>query len=480
MDKYIGRERATRELEHLYNSKRAEFVAIHGRRRVGKTFLIKTYFKDRMAFYHTGMSPFESADGNLISAQLQNFYVTLRNYGMEETTQPDNWIDAFILLEKLLASKPKEERQVVFIDELPWMDTPRSNFLSAFEHFWNSWGANQDNLLLIVCGSSTSWIKRNLINNRGGLYNRITYEIKLYPFTLHESELYFNSLGISMNRYDAIQAYMALGGIPYYMNFWQADLSLAQNIDNLFFAKDAKLKDEFGRLFGSLFTNPENYTKVVKLLSTKHCGFSRNDIAQLTKIPNGGGLTTILETLESGDFIIKYQPYENNKRHLMYKLTDNYCLFYLQFVATGEITDTQYWQKNLHSHKVTAWRGIAFEEVCLQHIAQIKRALGVAAVTTKESSWTLTGDEHNDGSQIDLIISRSDNVVNLCEMKFCGEEFAVDKDEDKKMRHRIATMLKSLKQRQTLFVVLLTTFGLKHNMYSGVFQQTLTMDCLFE
>ena len=480
MGNYIGRERETQELLRLYNSKRPEFVAVYGRRRVGKTFLIKEFFKDKMAFYHTGLSPFESLEGNQLTEQLRNFYASLRQYGCEEETRPTSWFEAFQLLKKILEKRNKKERLVVFIDELPWMDTPRSNFLSAFEHFWNSWGANQSNLLLVVCGSSTSWVRKNLIENRGGLYNRLTYEIKLYPFSLYESELYFKSLGVKLSRYDITQAYMALGGIPYYMNFWNPSMSLAQNIDNLFFVKEAKLKTEFERLFGSLFTNAETYMAVVRFLSTKHCGFSRSEIAQKTKIPDGGGLTSILEALEASDFIVKYQPYENNKRNLLYKVVDNFCLFYLRFVSSKKITDTQYWQKNLLSHDIATWRGIAFEEVCLQHIGQIKKALGVSAVTSTEASWTLKGDESYSGAQIDLVITRSDNVVNLCEMKYYGDDYVVDKEEDRKMRHRITMINQTLSRKQTLFVVLITSFGLKQNAYSSIFQQTITLDDLFE
>ena len=480
MSNIIGRNTEIEELMQLYRRNRPEFVAVYGRRRVGKTYLIKELFKDKMAFYHTGMSPLDADEANILQDQLKSFYNSLVRYGLEPTEHPKTWLDAFFLLEKLLESQDPKQRQVVFIDELPWMDTPRSRFLSAFEHFWNGWGSGRDNLMLIVCGSATSWMEDNLINNHGGLYGRLTYEIKLSPFTLSECEAYFKAMDLRLMRYDIIQAYMAVGGIPYYLSFFRKGLSLGQNIDLLFFARNAKLKNEFDRLFSSLFSRPANYKKIINLLATRHSGFTRDEIAAATGIQNGGGFSKMLAALEASDFIVRYVPFGRSKREEHYKLVDSFCLFHAQFLANGDITDPEFWEKNQNAQRLSAWKGIAFEEVCLSHIQQIKNALGIGAITSTESAWSLRGDDETEGTQIDLLIDRADRVVNLCEMKFYKEEFAIDKAYDKKLRHRTQTLIDNLPKNRNVHLTLITTYGLAYNEYFGQIQKLVTMDDLFK
>jgi AAA+ ATPase superfamily predicted ATPase len=479
MENIIGRKAEIEELNTLYHSKKAEFVAVYGRRRVGKTYLIKELFRDKMAFYHTGMSPIDSAGNNLLQDQLKSFHNSLLRYGMEDEKQPETWLDAFFLLEKLLEDKDDGSRQVVFIDELPWMDTPRSGFLSAFEHFWNGWGSGRNNLMLIVCGSAASWIENNLINNHGGLYDRLTYEIKISPFNLVECEEFFKAANIKLSRYDIVQAYMAVGGIPYYLGFFRKGLSLGQNIDQLFFVKTAKLKKEFERLFASLFPKPTNYRKIISLLATRHKGFTRDEITKATGIQKGGGLSKMLAALEASDFISRYVPFGVSKREEHYKLTDNFCLFHEKFLAGNEITDTDFWEKNQNSQKLSAWKGIAFEEVCLAHIQQIKNALGIGAITSRESAWSIKGDKENDGTQIDLLIDRDDNIVNLCEMKFLKDKFTINKSYDEKLRSRTQMLIDRLPKRAIVHLTLITSYGLKYNEYSGEIQKLLTLDSLF-
>lgn len=432
-----------------------------------------------MAFYHTGMSPIDSAGNNLLQDQLKSFHNSLLRYGMEDEKQPETWLDAFFLLEKLLEDKDDGSRQVVFIDELPWMDTPRSGFLSAFEHFWNGWGSGRNNLMLIVCGSAASWIENNLINNHGGLYDRLTYEIKISPFNLVECEEFFKAANIKLSRYDIVQAYMAVDGIPYYLGFFRKGLSLGQNIDQLFFVKTAKLKKEFERLFASLFPKPTNYRKIISLLATRHKGFTRDEITKATGIQKGGGLSKMLAALEASDFISRYVPFGVSKREEHYKLTDNFCLFHEKFLAGNEITDTDFWEKNQNSQKLSAWKGIAFEEVCLAHIQQIKNALGIGAITSRESAWSIKGDKENDGTQIDLLIDRDDNIVNLCEMKFLKDKFTINKSYDEKLRSRTQMLIDRLPKRATVHLTLITSYGLKYNEYSGEIQKLLTLDSLF-
>ena len=304
----IGRNNEIKELNRLYDSKKAELVAIYGRRRVGKTFLVDEVFEGRITFRHAGLSPVETKKGAL-GMQLKSFYNSLLDHGMKKSRIPSSWLDAFFMLEQFLKENDTGERQLVFLDELPWLDTPRSGFVTAFESFWNNWACHRKNLMVVVCGSANSWILDNLINNHGGLYNRVTYEIKLSPFTLTECEEFFESQDIKITRYDIVQSYMIIGGIPYYMGYFEKGRSLAQNIDRLFFAKDSKLKDEYDRLFTSAFSKPEFIKSIVEFLSKRNAGYTREDILQGLKITDGGSLSKHLNALIASDYIVKYQPF---------------------------------------------------------------------------------------------------------------------------------------------------------------------------
>ena len=480
MSKIIGRHKEIEELEKLYRSQRPEFVAVYGRRRVGKTFLIKQALKGRITFQHTGVSPVDQGeDQNRLKTQLESFYYTMVNHGLEGFKKPKTWIEAFFQLEQLLLKLDNGDRQVVFFDELPWMDTPRSGFMSAFENFWNGWCSGRDNMMLIVCGSATSWILNNLSRNRGGLYGRITDEIKLTPFTLNECEQFFEYAEVNMSRYDITQSYMVFGGIPYYISYFQKGLSMEQNVDKILFGGNPRLKDEFNRLFNAIFDNASDCKKIVRLLATRHSGFTREEIATQTGLSLGGGLSDTLKSLVESDFIMSYTPYGINKKTVFYKLIDNFCLFWLKYVEPNT-TNTRFMNDNATSSIMEAWRGVAFEEVCWQHIPQIKRALEIGGVNSTVSALSIKGDEQQDGSQIDMLIARADNIVNLCEMKFAGSEYNIDKDEDKKIRNRIEALKKTLKARQTVHLTMITTFGVTYGKYSGIAQKQVTMEDLFQ
>jgi hypothetical protein len=476
MSKFIGRKQEVEELNSLYNSGKAEFVAVYGRRRVGKTFLVKETFQNKLTFYHSGLSPFDKKRKIGMKDQIEAFYASLLQFGMEEGHCPDSWMEAFAMLGRFLDAIDKGSRQLIFIDELPWMDTPRSKFMVALEHFWNSWCAWHDRVMLVVCGSATSWMLDNLINNKGGLYDRLTWQIKLSPFTLGECRDYFASKAIAMSSYDLMEAYMILGGIPYYLNYFQKGKSLAQNVDLLFFEKNAKLEMEFQRLFGSLFANPDEYKAVIKLLAQKHIGYTREEIAQNLGLKAGGSFSKMLDVLIASDFVKSYYPFGEGKRERKYKLTDSFCQFYLTFIEDKEISDVSFWHHNQNTPRINTWRGFAFEQVCFNHVAQIKKALGVENVISNESAWIVKGDEANIGMQTDMLIVRDDRVVNLCEMKFLSKEYEPTNDDEFKYRARIAALQEKLSPKQTIHLTLVTSFGLRRNAHSGIFQQTVTID----
>ena len=473
----IGRKREVEELNRLYNSGKSGFVAIYGRRRIGKTYLVDEVFKGKITFRHAGLSPAEENKEGMLAAQLEHFYYSLLLQGMEKYKKPESWLEAFYLLEKFLEEKDDGSRQLVFLDELPWLDTPRSGFITAFEGFWNTWGCHRENLMVVVCGSANSWILDKLINNHGGLYNRVTYEIKLEPFTLKECERYYESKNIKMSRYDIAQSYMILGGVPYYMGYFQSGKSLAQNIDTLFFAKHGKLRNEYERLFASIFSNPEQMMLLVKVLSKRNAGCTKKEIVEETGIKDGGSLTKCLNALIASDFIIKYTPFGKRKKE-HYKLVDPFCMFYLNFIEKKKPLDENFWSQNISSQQISSWRGFAFENLCFNHINQIKKAIGIQGVISTHSAWSKRQDDE-DGVQIDLLISRNDNVVNMCEIKYYGSDFAVTKEYYRTLLNRQEILSKEISPKCTIHNTLITTFGLVYNEYSGIFTNVIDLDALF-
>lgn len=482
MQKIIGRTAEKAELKRLYESGRPELVVVYGRRRVGKTFLIRELFEEQFAFYHTGLAQQEMDMTHQKDSQLQNFASSLRRYGKTEQGTPKDWLTAFDSLQALLEEKMKtypNRRQVVFIDELPWMDTPRSGFVSALEHFWNGWGAGQTSLMLIVCGSATAWISDHLLHDKGGLYGRKTCQIKLHPFTLNEAEQYYQEQGIDLNRYAQMQLYMMLGGIPYYMSFVRKSESVEQIVKNFFIGRDAKLADELEQLFVSLFTNHQECMKIIRLLSTRKTGFTRKEIAEKTELPYGGGLTKTLKALAESDFIQRYDYYGLPAKEERYRLIDFFSFFALTVLEKQTKPDADVWKGLFDKRAMDTWYGFAFETLCWNHIPQIKKALGIASVQTTEFSWRAEATEEHPGAQIDLIIRRADRIVNLCEMKFSISEYMIDKSDDASIRNKIATYQRLTQCKDSIHPVLVTTYGLIANKYSPSIQKTITMDDLF-
>lgn len=480
MERLVGRLKEKEELNMLYDSDKPEFVAVYGRRRVGKTFLVDEVLKDKITFRHAGLSPVDEKNNkNSLKDQLQHFFYSLKAQGSQVRRRPTSWMEAFFMLSQLLEQKDDGSRQVVFIDELPWLDTPRSGFITAFEGFWNTWGCHRDNLMLVVCGSANSWMLDNLVNNHGGLYGRTTYEIKLAPFTLRECEQFYSQKGIQMSRYDVVQSYMIFGGIPYYMGYLRRGLSLSQNVDQIFFAPHAKLQDEFNRLFASVFSNPEEMKRIVTLLANRRIGFSRKELLETLGKMTSGSFSKMLDALVASDFIEGYVPFGGKKRDELYRLVDPFCLFYLRFIANQKAIAPDFWTNHVGASSVNSWRGFAFEEVCFRHIQQIKQSLGIAGVTSTQSSWSQKGSGDTAGTQIDMLIDRRDNIVNMCEMKFYSEEFMVDKAYHAVLVHRQNVLATVLPKKKAVHSVLVTTYGLKYNEYSGDFQNVVTLDDLF-
>ena len=475
--KIIGRKKEIEQLEKIYDSHKNEFVAITGRRRVGKTYLVSQLFENRITFYHVGISPNklkEDEKRRKIDVQLEAFYASLLIRGYKNNKRPKNWFEAFSMLIDFLESKKDEERILIFIDELPWLDTPKSNFISAFEWFWNIYGANKSSLMLITCGSSTSWMLNKVINSHEGLYDRITYSIHLSPFTLGECEQFFNEKGYHLSKYMIATVYMVLGGIPYYLNYYQPTQSINQTIDELFF-KGGKLSLEYDNLFESSFDKEKLTRRIVEFLADRKKGYTRKQLVESLDISDGDDVGSVLKALINSDFIREYTPYGESKKNKYYKVIDSFCLFYIHNVKNNTSIDKNPFNDDASSK----WIGSAFENICAYHLDTIKNKLGINGIKTLQFSLFVEPDEENRGAQIDLLIERKDKTIHLIEMKFYDKEFSVDKSYHLNLMNKIDRVKSLSKNRSTIYLNLVTTFGLSKNEYFGDFVECITLDDLF-
>ena len=475
MQKIIGRKQEIAELQRCMDSNRSEFVIVYGRRRVGKTFLVDSFFDGQYDFSYVGGHKLAKAK------QLRNFAKALKK-AASMSLQPkfSDWDDAFDALEEYLETLPADRKKVVFIDEMPWIDTPQSEFVEALETFWNGWGARRNDIMFVASGSASSWMMDKLVENPGGLHARITNNIYVRPFTLRETEEYLQSKRFNWSRYQILQLYMVLGGIPFYLSLLDPNQSLLANIDRLFFRRNGELKTEFDELYNAIFNKADKYLEVVALLNNNHEGMTFNQIRTAGKL-DGKRLTTVLRNLERCDFIISYQQFGNKSRGTLYRLADFYTLFYYKFVASRDTKDEEWWSHNYNSRSVESWQGFSFELLCLTHIPQIRQKLGISGISTNASSWRYVPQKGSDerGCQIDLVIERGDHIINLCEMKFSMAPFSITSVYEQHIRKRMQTFRDKTKTTSTLTITFVTTFGVAAGQHSGVVDNEIVADDLF-
>ena len=469
--KMIGRVQETKLLKEYLANGQSEFIAIYGRRRVGKTFFVRQVAGENFCFTLTGM------EKSGLQKQLDNFFFTLRRY-CPEARHPQSWLEAFYELENYLETLPAGKK-TIFIDEMPWLDTVRSNFVGALEHFWNAWASARDDIKLIVCGSATSWMIDNIINNRGGLHNRKTHQIHIAPFTLHESEQYFSAYGFPYRQKEIAECYMAMGGVAYYYLLMRPDESVAQNIDRLFFTHDGELKGEFENLYRSLYKQAGDHIAIVTALSSKMKGLTRKEILQHTGLNNNQKFTKTMDELEKCGFIRQYVPFGKTKRDILFQLTDAYTLFHFHFAKDNLYQDEAFWTNSLNSPRYRAWSGYAFEMLCLNHIAQIKQALGISGVQCRVCCWIGRPEENSKDAQIDLLIDRADQSINVCEIKFSRSEYEITKADEENFDSKIETFIRQTKTKKSLILTLITSFGITMNKHSGHVQRQITLADLF-
>lgn len=477
----IGRAAERKLLQSLLDAEEAQFVAVYGRRRVGKTYLVRESFGYEFTFQHTGVSNESLPPGERMRVQLDKFAQSLADAGFAGDVPLASWDDAFNALKAVISSST-DEKKVIFIDELSWMDTRGSGLVSALESFWNGWATarKEKDVVLVVCASATYWMIENVVNARGGLHNRLTGQVHLRPFTLGECEEYLRSRSIALSRHQMLQCYMIFGGVPYYWSLLRRGRSLGQNVDELLFKDNAPLRNEYDNLYRALFDKPDQYLAIIEALATSNQGLERGEICERTGIASSGDLSKKLAELERCDFIRRYVPYGHAKKNALFQLIDNFTLFHRRFLSGGT-RDEAFWQSQVNSPAVNAWSGIAFERVCLEHVPQIKRALGVAGVHVEAGAWRCGPDADKGirGSQIDLVIVRKDQVVNVCEMKFSEFDFVIDAAFDRDMRRKMSDFQKKTRTRYALHPTLVTTYGLVENAYSATMQAVVTAEDLF-
>jgi uncharacterized protein len=471
----IGRKKETQLLQEALTSDEAEMVAILGRRRIGKTFLVATTYATRIVFEISG------TQGATLRQQLKNFRDELAAcYQIQVPIEvPTDWLSAFQLLKQYLKILDVTQKKVIFFDEVPWLAAHKSGFLEALGYFWNSWASRQ-NLVVVICGSAASWMIRRVVHDKGGLHNRITKRIHLQPFTLLETEQFLHSKGIYYDRFQVLHLYMALGGVPQYLKEVKAGRSAVQNIDNICFSEGGLLRDEFSKLYMALFNQADRHIAIIRALAEKWKGLDRTEILEKTKIGSGGGITSLLEELGQSGFITAYYPFGKKQRELMYRLTDPYSLFFLHFIETSAKGEGV-WLQLSQSQKYKSWAGYAFETVCLTHLLQIKKTMGISGIYSEASSFYQKATPATSGAQIDLVLDRKDHVVNLFELKFYEEVFVPNKAFAEGLREKKTVFKATTGTTKQLSWVFISAFGLLQNQHSlGLIDNVLTVDALFE
>ena len=482
-NRIIGRDTEIRMLEGILTSKSPEFLAIYGRRRIGKTFLIKQFFGSQQGIFFelTGLN-----DGSL-REQLANFSTSLSKsfYAGAEMAIQKTWMDALRQLTKAIDDIPLNKRIFLFFDELPWLCTRKSNFLKALEYFWNTHWSNRKKLTLIVCGSAASWMLEKIVYAKGGLHNRITVNLPLLPFNLREVEEYLQYHGHKLNREQILQLYMVTGGVPHYLKALRKNYSVTQNVNALCFQKNGLLFDEFNKLFYSLYEFPELYIKIIRAIAKKVNGISRDDLIKSIKSSDGGYLNTMLKSLEEAGFISSFLPLRHTRRGIHYRLIDEYVLFYLHWIEplhkkTRITTMTSYWPKVIHTAAWYAWAGYAFEAICWKHIDAIKDALGLAAIHVNWGDWRYIPERSNKGAQIDLVLDRDDDCITLCEIKHTEKNFVISKSYAKDIEARQAIFKEQTRTKKQIQWCLITNNGVARNEYfKTLINHVIVMDDLY-
>ena len=471
----IGREKEALRLTQAADQEDAQLIAVYGRRRVGKTYLIRETFRGRFLFQHAGVYQGTREE------QLAAFHQALLDAGLPQDSDcPHNWMEAFQLL-KMQIQTSTQRTKILFLDELSWMDTPKSDFMKALEHFWNAWASGQRHLTMIVCSSATSWMLKKVIHNKGGLYNRLTVKLKLLPFTLCQCREFSLHENLAFSDTQIMELYMVFGGIPFYWKLLEKGYSVAQNVDRIFFSEGAPLENEYEYLFASIFRAPKDYLRIIEALASRKKGLTRNEILETAKLSGSGVFSQRLEELESCGFIREYHAFGKAEKGSLYQLMDPFLLFHHHFLRR-KTDDKAFWSHQINTPAMNAWVGLAFEQLCLLHTEQIKKKLGISGILTDVASFSCKADPETGvmGSQIDLLISRADRTVNLLEMKYANAPYVISKSVLESLKRKANDFLLETRTRSAIHLTMVTPYGLAWNAYAGEIQSQILAEDLFE
>lgn len=488
VNKIIGRVKEIITLREAFESKRPEFIAIYGRRRIGKTYLINNFFSNQDCLYFHMVG----TQNDRMSAQLEHFTKELSRvfYNDEPIQNAKSWGEAFERLNKAidLRYRAQQQKVVIFFDELPWIATPKSKFLESLEYVWNRFWGDLPYIKLIICGSSASWIIKKIIHNKGGLYNRVTKTIILRPFLLNETKEYLESLECRYKPHQILEIYMALGGVPFYLKEIKKGSSAMQNINNICFRPDGLLFNEFNDIFKSLYNNAEEYIEIIRVAAKTRCGISRAELESKCKLSKkGGSFTDKLKSLEDAGFILSFLPFNHSHRGIFYKVIDEYSLFYLYWIEQEHKTllkieaDNNYWQNKYKTPAWHSWSGYAFESVCYKHLSNIRIVLDIP-YDSQASTWQyIAKNSVENGAQIDLLFDRKDNVFTLCEIKYTDEPFVITKEYARNLLNKEDVFIKQTKTTKQIFIALISASGLKDNTNSeSIINGVVTAEDLFK
>lgn len=456
----VGRYAEIKTLNLILKKKKSAFLAITGRRRIGKTHLIDKHYEKNICFRFTGIqnASFEE--------QIKNFTIKLSEYSKTQLiSNPKTWQEALWMLKNYLKTLDKNKKQVIFIDELPWISTTRSGFLQILAHLWNDYLSKENHFILVVCGSASSWLTKNIINDKGGLHNRLTDLIDLKPFSLAETKLFLDNLSIKLSQNEIAKLYMTFGGVPYYLEQIRKGESVDLAIDRICFSNSGVLKNEYNNLYKALFKNASNHEAIVKALAQKLSGLTRGEIIEKSKIKAGGNYNRTINELVQSGFVSEFIPFGRKKRGVMFRLNDEFSIFYHKFMRTNQKYTKGMWQQLSASQSYKIWLGFAFENLCLLHVDQIKKELGISGVYSEVSSYRVVGDKNEKGFQIDLLIDRKDDVINLCEMKYYASTFKIDKKYALELQHKRQRFIENSKTKKRVINTLITNNGVLDNEY---------------
>lgn len=457
----IGRDIQIGQLNEALSSSKSSFIAITGRRRVGKTYLVDEVYKKNICLRVTGIQ------GEDLKAQIVNFTEKISEYSNKSFfTIPKNWQEIFLHLKNYLKTLSKNKKQVIFLDELPWINTSKSGFIQLLAHLWNDFLSKESHFILVVCGSSTSWITQKIVNDKGGFHNRLTHHIKLNPFTLSETKQFLLTKNIKQTDSSIAELYMIMGGIPFYLENIKQGESATVSIERMCFLEGGILKNEYDNLYKAIFESPINHEAIVEALANSKQGLTREEIFNKTKINSVGSYQRAVNELVVSGFVVEEYPFGKKKRGTIYRLVDEFSVFYHKFIKVNQKPQIGIWQMLSNSQSYKIWSGYAFESLCMKHVSEIKKAMGVQNVYAETSSYRHGGDETEDGFQIDLIIDRKDMVINLCECKFYESTFEITKKYANQLKWRKSAFRVATNTKKNIFTTLISNHPIKENEHS--------------